>query len=86
MLVPLASVYAIVEYAEEVFKANVCNDDHKITRQERLKERLVMKVCNHFILAISKTRRTWSSRKTKILYDKIHCLLLQFFDIINEDF
>jgi hypothetical protein len=27
-----------------------------------------------------------SSRKTKILYDKIHCLLLQIFVIINKDF
>jgi hypothetical protein len=44
--IPSGSVYAIAEYAEKVFKANVCNDDHKITRQERLKEKLVMKVCN----------------------------------------
>jgi hypothetical protein len=28
----------------------------------------------------------WSSRKTEILYDKIHCLLLQIFDIIHKDF
>jgi hypothetical protein len=27
-----------------------------------------------------------SSRKTKILYNKIHCLLLQIFVIINKDF
>ncbi len=51
--IPSDSVYAIVEYAEKVFKANVCNNDHKITRQERLKEKLVMKVCNHFILDAS---------------------------------
>ena len=51
--IPSDSVYAIVEYAEKVFKASVCNNDHKITRQERLKEKLVMKVCNHFILDAS---------------------------------
>jgi hypothetical protein len=44
-------------------------------------------------MAISKTRSTEhgahgarSSRKTKILYNKIHCLLLQIFVIINKVF
>ena len=48
------------------------------------------------LLAISKMRSTEhtehgahgvrSSRKTKIFYNKIHCLLLQIFVIINKDF
>ena len=37
------------EYAEKVFKANVQKDEHQITIQERLEEKHVMEVCDHFI-------------------------------------
>ena len=48
--IPSESVYLVVEYAEKEFKACVCKDGNQITREGKLKEKLVMNVYRHFIM------------------------------------
>ena len=48
--IPSRSVYLVVEYAEKVFKCRVCKDGDQISREARLKQKLILDVCNHFIM------------------------------------
>ncbi len=47
--IPSQSVYSVVEYSEKVFKTHVCNGD-KITRECKLKEKLILNMCKHFMI------------------------------------
>ena len=47
--IPSESVYLAVEYAQKEFKASVCKDGKEITREGKLKEKLVMNVSRHFM-------------------------------------
>lgn len=51
--IPSQSAYSVVEYAEKEFKASVCKDGHQITREEKLKQKLITNVCKHFIMDCS---------------------------------
>jgi hypothetical protein len=48
--IPSQSVYNIIEFAEKIFKENVCKDGLKISRENKLKQKLVLSVCNHFVM------------------------------------
>ena len=49
--IPSQSVYNIfIEFAEKLFKVNVCKDGLKISRENKLKQKLVLSVCNHFVM------------------------------------
>ena len=48
--VPSQSVYSVVEYAEKLFKANVCQQGQKITTESRLKQKMMVVVCSHFVM------------------------------------
>ena len=50
LMIPSRSVYLVVEYAEKVFKCKVCKDGDQISSEARLKEKLVLDVCSHFIM------------------------------------
>ena len=43
-------VYKIIELAEKIFKANVCKEGIQISRESNLKQKMVLLVCNHFIM------------------------------------
>lgn len=51
--IPSQSEHSVVEYAEKEFKASVCKDGHQITREEKLKQKLITNVCKHFIMDCS---------------------------------
>ena len=53
--IPSESAYLVVEYAEKEFKSSVCKDGKQITREGKLKEKLVMNVCRHFLTDSTKT-------------------------------
>jgi hypothetical protein len=48
--IPSQSVYQVVEFAEKVFKAYVCKEGRSITREKKLKQRMIMEVCQHFVM------------------------------------
>ena len=48
--VPSQSVYSVVEYAEKLFKANVCQQGQKITAESKLKQKMIVAVCSHFVM------------------------------------
>lgn len=50
LAIPSRSVYLVVEYAEKVFKCKVCKDGDQISSEGRLKQKLILDVCNHFIM------------------------------------
>ena len=50
LTIPSRSVYLVVEYAEKIFKCKVGKDGDQISREARLKENLILDVCNHFIM------------------------------------
>ena len=50
LTIPSRSVYLVVEYAEKVFKCKVCKDGDHISSEARLKEKLALDVCSHFIM------------------------------------
>ena len=43
-------MYKIIEFAEKIFKANVCKEGFQISRESNLKQKMVLLVCNHFIM------------------------------------
>ncbi|CAB3983915.1 Hypothetical predicted protein [Paramuricea clavata] len=48
--IPSQSVYQVVEFSEKVFKAYVCKEGRTITREKKLKQRMIMEVCQHFVM------------------------------------
>ena len=50
LTIPSWSAYLVVEYAEKVFKCNVCKDGNQISSEARLKQKLILDVCSHFIM------------------------------------
>ena len=48
--VPSQSMYSVVEYAEKLFKANVCQQGQKITTESKLKQKMIVAVCSHFVM------------------------------------
>lgn len=48
--IPSQSVYQVVEFAEKVFKAYVCKEGRSITREKKLRQRMIMDVCQHFVM------------------------------------
>ena len=50
LTIPSRSVYLVVEYAEKIFKSKFGKDGDQISREARLKENLILDVCNHFIM------------------------------------
>ena len=48
--IPSQSVYTVIELAEKIFKAKVCKDGFQISRESRLKQKMVLSVYNHFVM------------------------------------
>ena len=48
--IPSQSVFHVLEYAEQVFKACVCKDGNQISNEFNLRSRMILEVCHHFIL------------------------------------
>ena len=48
--VPSQSVYSVMEYAETLFKANVCQQGQKTTVESKLKQKMIVAVCSHFVM------------------------------------
>ena len=48
--IPSQSVYKIIEFAEKIFKAKVCKEGTQISTESNLKQKMVLLVCNHFIM------------------------------------
>lgn len=48
--IPSKSVYLVLKYAEQVFKACVSKDGNQINREEKLRGKLILEVCQHFIV------------------------------------
>ena len=47
--IPSKSVFQIIEYAELVFKRNVCKEGNSISSKKNLKKTMIMSVCHHFV-------------------------------------
>ncbi len=47
--IPSKSVFQIIEYAELVFKRNVCKEGNSISNKKNLKKTMIMSVCHHFV-------------------------------------
>ena len=50
LMIPSRSVCLVVEYAEKVFKCKVCKDGDQISSEAKLKQKLILDVCSHFII------------------------------------
>ena len=50
LTIPSQSVFAVVEYAEHIFKAFVVKDGKHINPSEKLRSRMIMEVCHHFVV------------------------------------
>ena len=48
--IPSQSVYSVVEYSEKIFKQKVLNNTNKTTREDKLKEKMIMLVFYHFTM------------------------------------
>ena len=48
--IPSHSVFHVLEYAEQIFKAYVCKDGNEISNDFNLRSRMVLEVCHHFII------------------------------------
>ena len=48
--IPSQSVFQVLEYAEQIFKAYVCKDGNEISNDFNLRSRMVLEVCHHFII------------------------------------
>lgn len=47
--IPSKSVFQIIEYAELVFKRNVCKAGNSISNKKNLKKTMIINVCHHFV-------------------------------------
>ncbi|CAB4019173.1 Hypothetical predicted protein [Paramuricea clavata] len=47
--IPSKSVFQIIEYAELVFKRNVCKEGKSISKKKNLKKTMIMSVCHQFV-------------------------------------
>jgi hypothetical protein len=47
--IPSKSVFQIIEYAELVFKRNVCKKGNSISNKKHLKKTKIMSVCHNFV-------------------------------------
>ncbi len=47
--IPSKSVFQIIEYAELVFKRNICKEGNSISNKKNLKKTMIMSVCHHFV-------------------------------------
>ena len=70
--IPSESVYLVVEYTEKEFKASVCKDGKQITRESKLKEKLVMNVCRHFLLDSRKIFQDHEQGLNENLFEEDH--------------
>ncbi|CAB4023856.1 Hypothetical predicted protein, partial [Paramuricea clavata] len=50
LTIPSQSVYAVVKYAEHIFKAFVVKDGKHINSSEKLRSKMIMEVCHHFVV------------------------------------
>ena len=50
LTIPSQSVFAVVKYAEHIFKAFVVKDGKHINPSEKLRSRMIMEVCHHFVV------------------------------------
>lgn len=48
--IPSQSVFHVLEYAEQIFKAYVCKDGKEISNDFNPRSRMVLEVCHHFII------------------------------------
>ena len=48
--IPSQSVYKIVEFAEKIFQAKVCKEGLQISTESKLKQKMVLLVCNLFVM------------------------------------
>ncbi len=79
--IPSQSVYSVVEYSEKVFKTHVCNGD-KITRECKLKEKLILNVCKHFMTDCR--NKVFEDHEHENVYEESHQSTL--FKLIAERF
>ena len=54
--IPSKSVFQILVYAEQVFKAYVCKDGNQISNEKNLRSKMILEVCHHFI--VDESRQT----------------------------
>ena len=50
LTIPSQSVFAVVKYADHIFKAFVVKDGKHINPSEKLRSRMIMEVCHHFVV------------------------------------
>ena len=50
LTIPSQSVFAVVKYAEHIFKAFVAKDGRHINSSEKLRSKMIMQVCHHFVV------------------------------------
>ena len=48
--IPSKSLYLVLKYAEQVFKACVSKNGKQINREAKLRSKLILEVCQHFIV------------------------------------
>ena len=70
--IPSESAYLVVEYAEKEFKSSVCKDGKQITRESKLKEKLVMNVCRHFLTDSTKIFQDHEMGLNENLFEEDH--------------
>ena len=63
--IPSESVYKIIEYAEKVFKSFVCKHGSQISTEKNIKQRMILNVCNYFIM--NSSHRVFEDHETVLV-------------------
>ena len=79
LTIPSQSVFAVVKYAEHIFKAFVVKDGRHINSSEKLRSKMIMEVCHHFVVNESCHSNIFGDhdpRMNEVGFDKDHRMKL----------